>query len=62
MDRVFYQAASSMMLQQRRLETLSNNVANIKTSGYKPETVVTRSFTDVLAARMDEDGIYYDAI
>lgn len=61
MDRVFYQAASSMMLQQRRLETVSNNVANIKTSGYKPETVVTRSFTDVLAARMDEDGIYYDS-
>ena len=61
MDRIFYQAASAMMLQQRKLETVSNNVANIKTAGYKPETVVTTSFTDVLAARLDEDGLYYSS-
>lgn len=61
MDRVFYQAASAMMLQQRKLETVSNNISNIKTSGYKPETVTTHSFTKVLRSRLDEDGIYYDS-
>ena len=60
MDRVFYQAASSMMLQQRKLEVASNNIANIKTAGYKPETVATKSFVQILQGRLDEDGIYYD--
>ncbi len=61
MDRVFYQAASAMMLQQKKLETVSNNLSNIRTAGYKPETVTTMSFDRILSARQDEDGIYYDS-
>lgn len=60
MDRGFYNAASAMMLQQRKLDTISNNLANIRTAGYKPETVTTQTFNNILISRLDEDGIYYD--
>lgn len=60
MDRGFYNAASAMMLQQRRLDTISNNLANVRTAGYKPETLTTHTFNNILVSRLDEDGIYYD--
>lgn len=59
MNRGFYNAASAMMLQQKRLNTVSNNLANLQTAGYKSEQLTTRSFEEVIS-RLDEDGIYYD--
>ena len=61
MDRGFYNAASAMMLQQRKLDTISNNLANVRTAGYKSETVATQTFNNILISRLDEDGIYYDS-
>ena len=37
MSGAIYQAASGALLQQMRLEVLSNNLANINTAGYKAD-------------------------
>lgn len=44
----FYTAASGALTQQRNLNTISNNIANYETPGYRTERLVTTSFEDVL--------------
>lgn len=55
MDRGSYVAASGGLAQQRHLDIVSNNLANVSTVGFKAERVVTRQqeFTDTLASAMD---------
>ncbi len=44
MDQGIYIALSGAKLQELRLENISNNLANANTSGYKADTVTSRSF------------------
>lgn len=53
MSRGFYTIASGMLTQQRALNTISNNMANIKTPGFKTERVVTTTFEQELMVRME---------
>lgn len=53
----FYTAATAMLIQQRRLNTTANNIANVKTSGYKGERTVMQSFNDVLVGRQTKNSI-----
>lgn len=53
----FYTAATAMLIQQRRLNTTANNIANVKTTGYKSERTVTQSFNDVLVGRQTKNSI-----
>lgn len=46
MSGAIYQAASGALLQQMRLEVLSNNLANVSTAGYKSDKVVFRVSPD----------------
>lgn len=48
MLRGFYTAASGMIAQQRRQETLANNIANQHTPGYKADQPTLRSFPELL--------------
>lgn len=48
MLRGLYTAASGMIAQQRRHDTVTNNIANIQTPGYKQINAVTRSFPEML--------------
>jgi len=48
MLRGLYTAASGMIAQQRRHDTVTNNIANIHTPGYKQTNAVTRSFPEML--------------
>lgn len=48
MLRGFYTAASGMIAQQRVQESLSNNIANVNTPGYKADQTATRSFPELL--------------
>lgn len=48
MSNGFYTAAQAMMMQQRRLNTISNNIANVKTNGYKKKKRYSRVFKKVL--------------
>lgn len=49
----FYTAASGMMIQQRKINVLTNNIANSKTPGFRAERVVTETFDHELLTRME---------
>lgn len=48
MIRGLYTAASGLVTQQRRHDTVTNNVANLQTPGYKAVNEVSRSFPEML--------------
>ncbi|QHW32568.1 flagellar hook-basal body protein [Paenibacillus rhizovicinus] len=48
MLRGLYTAAAGMISQQNRHDTITNNIANINTPGYKQKYAVTHSFPDML--------------
>jgi len=48
MQRGFYNVAQAMINHQRTLDAISNNVANVNTSGYKMDEVITNTFQEEL--------------
>ncbi|URN96067.1 MAG: flagellar hook-basal body protein [Candidatus Pristimantibacillus lignocellulolyticus] len=48
MLRGLYSAASGLISQQRRHDTVTNNISNIETAGYKQNTTALRSFNEML--------------
>lgn len=55
MIRGLYTAASGLVTQQRRHDTVTNNVANLQTPGYKAVNEVSRSFPEMLLTLMGKD-------
>jgi flagellar basal-body rod protein FlgF len=55
--RGFYTAASGMMAQQRRIEMLTNNIANANTPGYKSDQAALRAFPELLLSRLDKGAV-----
>lgn len=49
MDTSFYTAACGAMTQQKRMDVIANNIANVNTMGYKPKAV---AFSDLLHYNM----------
>ncbi len=49
-----YTAYTGMVNEQRRLDTLTNNLANSNTTGYKKEGATAQSFDDELAIRIKD--------
>lgn len=49
-----YTAASGMMLQMSRQDTIANNLANTDTTGYKRQTAVSQAFPDMLMSRLND--------
>lgn len=58
MIRGWYIGASGMNAQQNRLDAISNNLANVDTTGYKKDIAVSKSFPELLLRRMQDDGVY----
>ncbi len=56
MLRGLYTAASGMIAQQRRHDTVTNNIANLNTPGYKAMNATTRAFPDMLISAMGGSG------
>ncbi len=50
----FYSVASGMLMQQRHLNVISNNLANAQTSGYKARRLLSTTFEQTLA-RMERN-------
>lgn len=48
MLRGLYTAAAGMISQQQRHDTITNNISNLNTPGYKQKSAVTHSFPDML--------------
>ena len=46
-----------MDVQQNRLDALSNNLANVDTTGYKRDTAIQKAFPELLIRRMADDGV-----
>lgn len=51
MIRALYTSAVGMTTQMKRMDVLSNNIANVNTTGYKKDITVTSAFDDALAKR-----------
>jgi flagellar basal-body rod protein FlgF len=56
--RGLYTGASGMVVQMRRLDTVSNNLANVDLNGYKRDTTILKAFPEILLRRMNDDGVY----
>ncbi len=48
MLRGLYSSVSSMLTLQARQGVITNNLANVNTSGYKQETLTSNSFDEVM--------------
>jgi flagellar basal-body rod protein FlgG len=48
-----YTAATGLINQQQRMDVLSNNLANINTTGFKKDGVVVQSFEEVLTMKVN---------
>lgn len=57
MLRGIYTGAAGMNVQQQRLDALSNNLANVDTTGYKRDTPIQKAFPELLLRRTGDDGV-----
>jgi len=57
MIRGFYTAASGMMLQRRHMDVITNNIANVETTGFRRQQLVSHSFDDVLIRRINDPDV-----
>lgn len=46
MLRGFYNAAQQMLIQQRKLNAISNNIGNVNTPGYRGDEIITNTFME----------------
>lgn len=53
MLRGLYTATAGMLTQQRKHDTITNNIANINTPGFKQSRAVSRSFPEMLIGLME---------
>ena len=58
MLRSMYTAATAMTANARRFDVITNNVTNVETKGYKADTLVTKSFRDMLITRINDPSVY----
>lgn len=57
MIRGLYTGASGMMAQMHQMDALSNNLANVNTTGYKKDTSIQKAFPELLISRTNESGV-----
>ncbi len=51
-----YTGASGMIALQESMNSISQNLSNVNTDGYKRETAVMKAFPEMLARRVNDDG------
>ncbi len=52
----FYDLASNLITQNRNLNVISNNMANVSTPGFKMDRMMETTFRDEMLYRYDQDG------
>jgi flagellar basal-body rod protein FlgF len=57
MVRGLYTGASGMIAEMKRIDVLSNNLANVNTTSYKKDTTIAKSFPEMLMRRINDDGV-----
>lgn len=53
MLRSLYIASTGMLAQRKKMNIVTNNIINIDTTGYKKDTLITRSFQDLMIERLN---------
>ncbi|PIE98341.1 MAG: flagellar basal-body rod protein FlgF [Treponema sp.] len=61
MIRSWYTGASGMLAQQKRLDVISNNLANVDTTSFKRDVAVSKNFPELLLRRANDDGVLKNA-
>lgn len=56
MVRGFYQVGAGLLTKSKVLSSVSNNVTNVKTNGYKKQTVVVSTFEQMMLNRVDGEN------
>lgn len=56
MLRGIYSSALSMVSQMNKLNVITNNIANVDTTGYKKDTAITQAFSEELTKRINDKG------
>lgn len=56
MIRGLYTASSGMQSSMRRQEVISNNLANLNTTGYKKKTTINKAFPEEMINRIDSES------
>ncbi len=59
MKRGLYTASTGMTTQMQRMDVISNNLANVNTTGFKRDDATIRSFDDILLERVNEPKDLY---
>ena len=59
MVRGLYTAYTGLVNQQKRLDIVSNNLANSTTTGYKKEGMTTQSFDSVYGIKVKDETVGY---
>ena len=54
MIRGLYISASSAITEAKRVDVIANNIANVNTTGYKKDVMVTQNFSEVLISRIND--------
>ena len=57
MIRGLYIAATGMLSQQRRMDVVTNNLANADTAGFKEDQLLVRSFNDMMIERLNDPAV-----
>ena len=60
MVRGLYTAYTGMLNEQKRLDIISNNLANSSTVGYKAENVTSQSFEDLMTIKVRDGSCAYN--
>ena len=53
MHRGIYLGTSAMLVQEKMLDVVGNNLANVDTSGFRARVAVNKSFPEVLVDRVE---------
>lgn len=54
-----YTAHSAMINEQHRMDTMTNNLANFNTTGYKKEGATSQTFADAMAIKLQDSSEWY---
>ncbi len=57
MIRGLYTGASGMLSQELRMDVIANNLANVDKTAYKKDTVIFKSFPEMLLRRFRDNGL-----
>ena len=57
MLRSLYTAGTAMLTQSRHMDVIANNLTNVETGGYRSDTLVSRSFRDMLISRLSDPNV-----